>query len=204
VDLLWQQLRRHHDRAGEQRAEEEAEEGDGDGGDEELGHEPEDEVQGDADDEVDGHAEPLAEALRDEAEGGAADGHAGPEAGARVSGGVAGGLADTQHEGDDPASEANCVVLDIRQEGGKREEVLTFDAHVGEEEEGAEPCDLVLEGYARAYARLAVALVLGPEGLSRLVPEGNAQTNPLKHRHADLSTRCQLTRLVIRPRQHSP
>lgn len=110
VDLLGEELGRHHDGAREERAEKEAEEGDGNGRDKEFGDEPEDEVEGDADGEVEGDAYALAEPFGHEAEGGAADGHAGPEAGTRITGGVAGGFADAEHECDHPSSKTDCVV----------------------------------------------------------------------------------------------
>ena len=78
-------------------------------------------------------------------------------------------MSHTQHEGDDPASQPN------------------FDAHVGEEEGGADPGDLGFECFLQtAVFTVGVTRVVVAVYLTRLVPEGYAETDEFDDSGADL------------------
>ena len=69
----------------------------------------------------------------------------------------------------------------------RRREVLTFGAHISEEEDGGKPSNLGLESDASTRPRLILVLVLLPEDLPSLVPECNGQAHQLNDRNANLS-----------------
>ena len=66
---------------------------------------------------------------------------------------------------------------------------LTLNAHVGKEEQRAQPRHLILERLTRSESRscFALAAVLPAVHLARLLPEGDAQPDPFDRSDADLA-----------------
>jgi len=69
-----------------------------------------------------------------------------------------------------------------------RRGLLTFNTHVGKEEEGAEPGHLGLDGIARACSASSVVLLGMLRAIhgARVAPEADGEARKLDDPHADL------------------